>query len=80
MSRGGRVESKVAIVTGGALGIGRATCLLLAKEGAKVAVADILEKEGQEVVDEIKGLGGVAKFYKNSPRKPTPLSVWMKGL
>ncbi|AKI96751.1 SDR family NAD(P)-dependent oxidoreductase [Kosmotoga pacifica] len=59
----GRVEGKVAIVTGGALGIGRAACLLLAKEGAKVAVTDVLNKEGQELVDEIKGLGGVARFW-----------------
>jgi len=59
----GRVEGKVAIVTGGALGIGRAACLLLAKEGAKVAVTDVLSKEGQELVDEIKGFGGVAKFW-----------------
>lgn len=58
-----RVEKKVAIVTGGALGIGRAVCLVLAKEGAKVAVTDMLDKEGQEVVDEIKGFGGVAKFW-----------------
>ncbi len=59
----GRVEGKVAIVTGGSLGIGRATCLLLAKEGARVAVTDILDKEGREVVDEIKNAGGVAEFW-----------------
>lgn len=59
----GRVEGKVAIVTGGALGIGRAACVLLAKEGAKVAVTDVLSKEGQELADEIKGFGGVAKFW-----------------
>jgi NAD(P)-dependent dehydrogenase (short-subunit alcohol dehydrogenase family) len=59
----GRVEKKVAIVTGGALGIGKACCLLLAKEGAKVAVTDILDKEGQEVVKEIKNNGGVALFW-----------------
>jgi NAD(P)-dependent dehydrogenase (short-subunit alcohol dehydrogenase family) len=59
----GRVEGKVAIVTGGALGIGKASCLLLAKEGAKVAVTDILDKEGQEVVKEIKNNGGVALFW-----------------
>jgi len=58
-----RVEGKVAIVTGGALGIGRATCLLLAKEGAKVAVTDILDKECQKVVDEIKNFGETAKSW-----------------
>ncbi|MEX0827499.1 MAG: SDR family NAD(P)-dependent oxidoreductase, partial [Haliea sp.] len=39
-----RVEGKVAIVTGGGLGIGRAACLLLAREGAKVAVTDIADE------------------------------------
>jgi len=58
-----RVENKVVIVTGGALGIGRETCLLLAKEGAKVAVTDVLDKEGQELVEEINKSGGVAKFW-----------------
>jgi len=58
-----RVENKVVIVTGGASGIGRETCLFLAKEGAKVAVTDIVDKEGQKVVEEINKSGGVAKFY-----------------
>jgi NAD(P)-dependent dehydrogenase (short-subunit alcohol dehydrogenase family) len=59
----GRAEGKVAIVTGGALGIGKATCLLLAKEGAQVAVTDILDKEGEEVVKKIKNNGGMASFW-----------------
>jgi NAD(P)-dependent dehydrogenase (short-subunit alcohol dehydrogenase family) len=59
----GRVEGKVAIVTGSALGIGKASSLLLAKEGAQVAITDILDKEGQEVVKEIKKSGGVALFW-----------------
>lgn len=58
-----RAEKKVVVVTGGALGIGRETCLLLAKEGAKVAVTDILDKEGQELVDVINKSGGVAKYW-----------------
>lgn len=58
-----RAENKVVIITGGALGIGRETCILLAKEGAKVAVADILDAEGQALVEEIKQLGGEAKFW-----------------
>jgi len=58
-----RVEGKVAVVTGGVLGIGRATSLLLAQEGAKVAVVDIKDEEGQDVVDEIAAFGGTAKFW-----------------
>jgi NAD(P)-dependent dehydrogenase (short-subunit alcohol dehydrogenase family) len=58
-----RTENKVVIVTGGALGIGRETCILLAKEGAKVAVTDVLDKEGQNLVEEINQAGGVAKFW-----------------
>ena len=58
-----RAENKVVIVTGGSLGIGRETCILLAKEGAKVAVTDILDKEGQELVEEISQSGGVAKYW-----------------
>jgi NAD(P)-dependent dehydrogenase (short-subunit alcohol dehydrogenase family) len=58
-----RVEGKVAVVTGGALGIGRAACLLLAREGAKVAVTDITDEKGRKVTEEIKELGGVAKYW-----------------
>ena len=58
-----RIDKKVVIVTGGSLGIGRETCLLLAKEGAKVAVTDILDKEGQQLVEEINKNGGVAKYW-----------------
>jgi NAD(P)-dependent dehydrogenase (short-subunit alcohol dehydrogenase family) len=58
-----RTEKKVVIVTGGAKGIGRETCILLAKEGAKVAVVDILDEEGQALVEEINKSGGVSKFW-----------------
>jgi NAD(P)-dependent dehydrogenase (short-subunit alcohol dehydrogenase family) len=59
----GRLEGKVAIVTGGALGIGRSTCLLMAKEGAKVAVTDILDNQGNQIVSEIKNSGGNAEYW-----------------
>lgn len=58
-----RVKDKVAVVTGGSLGIGRATCLVLAEEGAKVAVTDINDIEGKKVVAEIQAKGGVAEFW-----------------
>ncbi|CAN5842168.1 glucose 1-dehydrogenase [soil metagenome] len=60
-----RVKDKVAIVTGGALGLGRSDSLLLAREGAAVVVTDVLEKEGGEVVEQIKSEGGQAMFVKH---------------
>ncbi len=59
-----RMEGKVAIVTGGALGIGRATCELLAREGAKVAVVDLLDAEGRELADRIGKTGGAARYWR----------------
>lgn len=58
-----RLENKTAIVTGGSVGLGKATAILFAKEGAKVAVTDIKEKEGMEVVDEIRKNGGTAAYW-----------------
>jgi len=56
----GRVEGKVALVTGAAHGIGRATAILLAEEGAKVAVTDVDMEACREVVAEIEGVVGTA--------------------
>jgi NAD(P)-dependent dehydrogenase (short-subunit alcohol dehydrogenase family) len=57
-----RVQGKVAIVTGGAAGIGQATAFLLAEEGAKVVVADLDQAAGAETVAQIKAQGGAATF------------------
>ena len=56
----GILDNKVVIVTGGANGLGKAYCLRMAQEGAKVVVADIADKEAQAVVSEIKAAGGTA--------------------
>jgi NAD(P)-dependent dehydrogenase (short-subunit alcohol dehydrogenase family) len=58
-----RVKGRVAVVTGGALGIGRATCELLASEGASVAVTDVKDKQGREVVEGIEKHGGKAGYW-----------------
>lgn len=58
-----RVDRKTALITGSALGIGKATVLLLAHEGAKVAVTDINDKQGKNLTDEINSAGGVAKYW-----------------
>jgi len=55
-----RVKNKVAIVTGGAGGLGRAEALLLAKEGAKVVATDVDEAALRSVVEEIRAAGGNA--------------------
>ena len=60
----GRFEGKVAIVTGGASGIGRATALRLASEGASVLVADRDESMGGETVGLIEAAGGTASFER----------------
>jgi NAD(P)-dependent dehydrogenase (short-subunit alcohol dehydrogenase family) len=59
----GRIANKVALVTGGALGIGAAACRMLAREGAAVAVTDLHEREGREVVEQITAAGGQARFW-----------------
>jgi 3(or 17)beta-hydroxysteroid dehydrogenase len=58
----GRVQDKVAIVTGARRGIGKATAELLAREGARVIITDRKEEGAQEVVDGIQKVGGDAVF------------------
>ncbi len=58
-----RVDQKTAVITGAANGIGKAAALLLAEQGAKVAVTDLNDEDGQCVVAEIEAAGGVAKFW-----------------
>ena len=58
-----RVKGKVAIVTGGSLGIGKSTSELLAREGARVAVTDVRNEEGEAVAEQIRQAGGDARYW-----------------
>ncbi len=59
-----KLQNKVALVTGGTSGIGRASAIALAKAGAKVVVSGRRETEGQETVLQIEAAGGEALFVK----------------
>jgi len=59
-----RLEDRVAIVTGGASGLGKTFCLALAEQGAKLVIADIKDKEARQTASEIQGKGGEAISIK----------------
>lgn len=58
------LKDKATIVTGGARGIGKGICTILAQQGANIVIADLLEKEALETVGEIEKLGRKALFLK----------------
>lgn len=64
------LENKVAIVTGAASGIGKAAAVLLAKEGAKIVLSDIDEKQGREAAEKIIAIGSEAVFVQADVSKP----------
>ena len=65
----GRLNGKVAIITGAATGIGRAAAMLFSKEGAKVVVADRNVEQGELTASEIKKLGGESIFLSTDVSK-----------
>ncbi|MPY67146.1 SDR family oxidoreductase [Deinococcus sp. SDU3-2] len=58
----GMLDGKVAFITGAASGIGAGTARRFAQEGARVVLADVQDREGQQVLDEITGAGGQALY------------------
>ncbi len=74
----GRVDGKIALVTGGGSGIGQATALAFAREGAKVVVADVLVEGGEETVKRIKSGGGGAVFIKADVAQAAEVEAMVK--
>lgn len=66
----GRLNERVAVVTGGSNGIGRACAIRFAEEGARVVVADIIKEPGEKVVSEIEAQGGEAIFFALDASSP----------
>jgi len=71
----GKLSGKVALVTGGGSGIGRATAVAFSREGAKVVVADVIVPGGEETVRMIKQSGGEAVFVKTDVSKASDVEA-----
>ncbi len=76
----GKLDVKVALITGAASGIGRATALLFAKEGAKVAIADYAPEGGRETAKMIKEAGGEATFIEADVSKAADAERMVKTI
>ena len=60
----GRLEGKSCLISGGSKGLGAAQARLFAREGARVAVGDILESDGGRLVEELRASGAASVFLR----------------
>lgn len=75
----GRLAGKIAIITGGATGMGRSTALAFAEEGAKVSILDIQVAEGQKTVQMIRDAGGEAAFFEADVTRDDQINAAFDG-
>jgi NAD(P)-dependent dehydrogenase (short-subunit alcohol dehydrogenase family) len=75
-----RLQGKIALVTGGSSGIGRAAATLFAREGAKIVVADIDPEGGEETISRITKEGGEARFVKTDIGKAAEVEALIKSV
>jgi NAD(P)-dependent dehydrogenase (short-subunit alcohol dehydrogenase family) len=73
------LQGRVAVVTGGGSGIGRATVLAFAREGTAVVVADVDETGGEETVGLVADLGGTATFVRTDVTEPRSLEAMFEA-
>lgn len=74
----GQLEGKVALVTGGSSGIGRATALAFARAGAKVVVSDVAVQGGEETARLIREAGGDAVFIRTDVSQPDEVEALIR--
>lgn len=73
------LKDKVALITGGSSGIGRAVALAWAREGAKVVVSDVDRSGGGETVEQVRAAGGEAIFIAADVGKPEDCEALVRG-
>jgi NAD(P)-dependent dehydrogenase (short-subunit alcohol dehydrogenase family) len=74
-----RLEGKLAVITGAATGIGRATAQLFVQEGARVVIADVNEDEAQKTVDSLDGEDGGARFFRADVSRAEDVEALMRN-
>ncbi len=73
-----RLDGKVALITGAASGMGRTAARLFAAEGAKVVIADVTQRAGEEAAEEIKSAGGQATFIRTDVSKAADVEAMVR--
>ena len=74
----GRLDGKVALITGGGSGIGRASALAFVREGAKAVISDVVVEGGEETVGMIKAAGGEASFVQADVSRAAEVEALIK--